>query len=177
MDIIGQATSSQALCLAWRSCFCCADLSVLPGCLIGWCELRDIGPTCFAQGLTGFLYRRAPRDRSSAVVNARATRWCRAGRAGFEARRVSPCAAKVSGPASGLGDRCGALAARLGLWETLGVWEGASGAVQIAEHRLRFCDHTATAGRSACVLVSSKCSLSSGIFIEASAPGFAQRRN
>ena len=45
------------------------------------------------------------------------------------------------------------------------VWEGANGTVQIAEHRLRFCDHAATAGRSAWAQVSSKRSLScAGIF-------------
>ena len=70
-----------------------------------------------------FIASSAARDRSTATVNARATRWCRVGRAGFEARRASPCAAKVDGPASGLGDQCGAFAARLGLWESLGVWK------------------------------------------------------
>jgi hypothetical protein len=40
--------------------------------------------------------------------------------------------------------------------KALGCGKGANGAVQIAEHRRRFCDHAATAGRSACVQVSSK---------------------
>jgi len=80
---------------------------------------------------------------------------------------------KVSGPASGLGDRCGACRLPWAVGKTLRVWEGANGAGQIAEYRLRFCDHAATAGRSACVQISSKCSPSSAIFIEVSVPGFS----
>jgi hypothetical protein len=38
--------------------------------------------------------RSAARDRSTAAVNARAIRRCRAGCSGFEARRASPCAPK-----------------------------------------------------------------------------------
>ena len=57
-----------------------------------------------------------------------------------------------------------------GLGKTLGVWEGASGCGQIAEHRFRFCDHVATAGRFAGVQVSSKSLLSSAVFVEAFAP-------
>ena len=49
-------------------------------------------PTCFAQGLKGGFYSSLPssaaRDRSTAAVNARATRWCRANRTGFEARNI-----------------------------------------------------------------------------------------
>ena len=44
------------------------------------------------------------------------------------------------------------------------VWEEASGAGQIAEHRLRICDYAATVGCSACVQVSSQCSLFFAIF-------------
>ena len=70
-------------------------------------------------------------------------------------RRVSVCAAQVSGPASGLGNRCGALAARLGGWEN--PWGMGRGKRLRTDSRTRFqfCDHVAATGRFAYVQVSS----------------------
>ena len=81
------------------------------------------------------------------------------------------CLIKLRGPASGLGTDAGPEPPALGVG-ALGVWEEANGARQIAEHRLRICDYAATAGCSACVQVSSKCSLSSAIFMLAALPMF-----
>ena len=86
-----------------------------------WPDLLRAGP----DGVSS-VHRRAPRRGIALPLQSMQEPHDGAGWAALALRREEsgPCAAKVSGPASGLGDRCGALAARLGLWETLGGMQG-----------------------------------------------------